>query len=104
LRAERLTAVIVRQLTGNPADPYVILDYGDPSARRAHHTERRPQPSDRLRTALIRAERELCKLEIICEHIEISEIGADRIAWALNTLRGYLEMERPSLHLAGVVP
>ena len=96
--------MIVRQPTGNPADPFVILDYGDPSTRRPHHVERRPQASDRLRGALIRAERELTRLEIICEHLELSEVGVERICWSLKTIRAYLDMERPALSLAEVAP
>jgi hypothetical protein len=95
--------VIVRQPTGNPRDPFVILDYGDPAALRSHHVERRPQAPDRLRTALLRAERELTRLEIICEHLEPSELGIERISWAFKTIRTYLEMERPTLGLAVVV-
>jgi hypothetical protein len=95
--------LIVRQLTGNPADPYVILDYGDPSALRQHHIERRPQAPDRLRTALLRAERELTRLEIICEHLAVSEVGLERITWALHTIRAYIEQERPALGLAEAV-
>lgn len=97
-----INGLILRQPTGDPRDPIVLLDYGDPSLRRAHHVEQRPQVSDRLRQALLRAEGELMRLEILFEHIEVSELGAERICWALHTIRAYLAMERPTLGLAPV--
>jgi hypothetical protein len=77
----------------------VRLDYGDPGALRQHHAARRTQASDRLRLALLRAERELNRLEILIEHLEVSDIGIERIYWSLRTIRGYLELERPNLGL-----
>jgi hypothetical protein len=80
----------------------VVLRYADPSVQRRHHIERRPQAFDRLRTALLRAEREMTRLETICEHLEVSEVGGERISWALQSIRAFLEMERPTLGLARV--
>jgi hypothetical protein len=77
----------------------VVLRYS-PGRLRPHHVERQPQVSDRRRNNLIAAERELLSLQIIAEHLDVSDIGMTRIHDALNTIRRALDLKRPSLGLA----
>ncbi len=57
------------------------------------------QPSDRQRVALLKAERELAALEIILDALDLSDIGQDRVNWALHTLAGALQLQRTELGL-----
>ena len=72
----------------------VVLRYTDPSVRRPHHDERRQQPSDRERMRLLKAERELLTLQIIADHLGLSEIGQTRVADALEAIRLALQVKR----------
>lgn len=81
----------------------VVLRYVDPSVRRPHHTSRQPQPSDRLRMAILKAERQLHILEIIVEHLGVSEIGLERIFYALRTIECALSQARAELGLSAEV-
>jgi hypothetical protein len=94
-----MNAIVKRWPTGNAADPVVLLNYGDPSTRRAHHDQQGPQIGDRRRVALIRAERELVVLEIIVEHLDLSDIALTRIADALHAIRRALDLNRPACGL-----
>jgi hypothetical protein len=67
--------------------------------RHAFHDDRRPQPSDRLQMALLRAERKLRVLEIIAEHLELSDVGADRVAYALRSIQALFTLARAELGL-----
>jgi hypothetical protein len=64
-------------------------------------TEQKPQASDRLRIALIKAKRELATLEIIIDLFDdlYSELARNRLNYALRAIRAALEMERPALGL-----
>jgi hypothetical protein len=59
--------------------------------------EHMPQPNDGARIAVLRAEHELAVLEIIAQHLDLSEIGLNRILDALDTIREALELKRPKL-------
>jgi hypothetical protein len=72
----------------------VVLRYTDPSVRRPHHVERKPQVSDSERIALIKAERELLTLQIIADHLGLSEIGMTRVSDALEAIRLALGVKR----------
>jgi hypothetical protein len=71
----------------------VILDYGDPGA----HLELKIYPSDRLRCSVLKAAKELATLCIIVEHLDLSDIGYDRIAFALHALESALNLVRDEL-------
>ena len=58
------------------------------------------QASDRARIALIRAERELAILEIIFDHLELSDLARTRLASAVDAVYRALEVKRPALGLA----
>jgi hypothetical protein len=70
----------------------VVLRYSDPSVRR--HDEQRPQVSDRARMRLIKAERELLTLQILTDHLELSDIALTRISDALEAIRLGLQVKR----------
>lgn len=72
----------------------VVLRYTDPSIRRSHHDERKTQPTDRERMRLIKAERELLTLQIIADHLGLSEIGMTRVSDALEAIRLALGVKR----------
>jgi hypothetical protein len=72
----------------------VLLRYTDPSVRGPHHDARQVQPSDRERMRLIKAERELLTLQIIADHLGLSEIGQTRVADALEAIRLALQVKR----------
>jgi hypothetical protein len=65
----------------------VVLDYADPVALRAHHSERRQQASDSARMRLIEAEREWFVLQIMAEHLDAPDYALNRIAYALEAIR-----------------
>jgi endonuclease/exonuclease/phosphatase family metal-dependent hydrolase len=71
----------------------VVLRYL-PDRLGPHHTEQRPQVSDRRRLALIKAEREWLTLRIVADHLDISDIGRTRIDDALEAIRVALEFKR----------
>ena len=72
----------------------VVLRYADPSVRLPHHDTRQIQTSDRERMRLIKAERELLTLQIIADHLGLSEIGMTRVSDALEAIRVALEVKR----------
>jgi hypothetical protein len=78
----------------------VILRYGDLSELRPFHTEQKPQPHDRERIAVIKAGRELVVLEIIFEHLDLSDIARTRIDDALWVIYCALQSERRKLGMA----
>jgi hypothetical protein len=78
----------------------VLLNYGDPAALQRHHTELKFQPSDRLRGSVIKAERALRILWIIVPHLEISDIGADRVEFALKSIEHALNVARDELGMS----
>jgi hypothetical protein len=75
----------------------VFLRYSDPSVRRLHHDERRPQPSDRERMALLRAERACLTLMVLAEHLDLSDIALTRINDELCAIQRALDLKRPRL-------
>jgi hypothetical protein len=80
----------------------VLLDYGDPTAVKPHHIEQRPQSSDRVRCAVLRAEQALRLLETIAECLDIAgQTGfATEMWWPIHAVRAYIELERPVLGMA----
>lgn len=54
--------------------------------------------SDRERIALIKAQTELAALEIILEHLDLSDIAQTRICDALDTIREAIEVKRRDCH------
>ena len=81
-------------MSGVFRDSRAVFDYIDPSMRRQHHDERKLQPSDRERTRLIKAERELLTLQIIADHLDLSDIALTRIADALEAIHLALQVRR----------
>jgi hypothetical protein len=82
----------------------VLLRYSDPGEIRQHHVERKIQPTDRQRCALIEAEREWFKLKVIFECLDgAPQYALDRIAYALETIRVALDFKRKDLGMADVV-
>jgi hypothetical protein len=75
----------------------VLLDYGDPGRRHPHHDQRKAQPSDRERIALLKASRELAVLEIIFNHLDLSGIAQTRLTDAMNVIYDALHLKRPRL-------
>jgi hypothetical protein len=71
-----------------------VFDYVDAAARRPHHDERKAQPGDRERMRLLKAERELLTLQIIADHLGLSEIGMTRVSDALESIRLALQVKR----------
>jgi hypothetical protein len=80
-------------------DCAAVAEYLGVETRRAFHDMRKPQVDDRHRSALIKAERELHAIEIILDHVELSEIAQTRLADALNAIYRALELKRPALGL-----
>jgi hypothetical protein len=78
----------------------VVLRYVDPGELRAHHSDRRLQVSDRQRAALVAAERECLVLRVIAEHLDVSDIGMNRIDDALSIIRRALNSLRPGFGLS----
>jgi hypothetical protein len=78
----------------------VVLDYADPSALRAHHVDQKPQPSDRDRIAVIKAERGLIVLEIIFDCLDLSDIASTRIDNQLRAIYRGLRVRRRSLGMS----
>jgi hypothetical protein len=72
----------------------VLLFYADPSVMRPHHTSQRPQPSDRERIAVLRAERALIRLELIAQYAGLSSLALDRIDDALEDIYDALQLKR----------
>ena len=88
---------IARWPTGNPADSYVLLDYGDPSVRRTHHDEQRAQIADSRRCHLIAAEKAVSRLYVIVDCLDISPLGITRIYYALAAIEQALALKRKDL-------
>jgi hypothetical protein len=82
---------VIRRVNG------VVLNYGDPTALQRHHTKSKFQPSDRLRASVIKAERAVRTLWVIAQHLEISDIGLDRVDFALKTITAALDLARDEL-------
>jgi hypothetical protein len=77
----------------------VLLRYADPAVLRRHHVEQIPRASDSERIALIAAEKALRALEIIAEHLDVSDLGMSRFRRALAVVRIALEAKRSALGL-----
>lgn len=71
-----------------------VREHLDLETRHQFHEERQPQLSDRERRRLIKAERELLTLQIIAEHLDLSDIAMTRIADALEAIRLALQVKR----------
>jgi hypothetical protein len=84
--------VSARSLVRN--DEGVLLRYNVDAPLPA---QRKVQPSDAERMALLKAEGELLALSIIAEHLDISDIAIVRIADALDTIRSALDVRRSRL-------
>jgi hypothetical protein len=89
-----VSAVLERRVDG------VILRYADPTSRHRYHDEQKPQRSDRLRNAVLVAEREVRIMWIIAQHIEISDVGLERLGFALKSINAALNLARDELGLA----
>ena len=76
----------------------VLLTYY-PDWRGPHHYALKFQPSDRLRCLAVKAEKELRILEIIIEHLELSDVGLSRILNALRSIECALSRARDELGL-----
>jgi hypothetical protein len=74
----------------------VLLRY-ETALRGPHHEAQRIWPSDRLRMALLRADRQVRTLEIIAEHMDPSPVGIDRVTFALRTIQAALSMAREEI-------
>jgi hypothetical protein len=72
----------------------VLLRYPSHDVGRPYQTEQRPQVSDRRRIALIKAERALVWLQIIVDHLDVSDLGLTHIGDALESIRIGLEVKR----------
>jgi hypothetical protein len=72
----------------------VILNYGDPSELRSHHTEQRRRVSDADRIALVEAEREFRALALLVECMDIAEYGRNRIYLGLSRLQRLQDIAR----------
>lgn len=81
----------------------VILRH-DPSVLRLHHVEQRPRPSDREKTRLIAAEREILTMAIIFDHLELSGIARTRLDDALIRIRRALNLRRTRLGMQAPSP
>jgi D-serine deaminase-like pyridoxal phosphate-dependent protein len=75
----------------------VLLRYADPGVRRAFHMAQVRQPSDLERMAIIAAEHEILVLQIIAEHLEVSDIGMARVLYALDVIQDALDSRRARL-------
>ena len=75
-------------------DEGVVLDYPDPAERRLHHDERKSQPNDLERVAIIKAERALILLQTIAEHADLNEYAVMRIEEALDDVYEALQLKR----------
>jgi hypothetical protein len=87
-----MSAVVIERRN----DAGVLLRY-EVGGRHAFQDQLKFQPSDRLRMALMRAEREVQMLETIAEHLELSVAGVDRIAFALRSINAALTMAREEI-------
>jgi hypothetical protein len=88
-RGGRVSGDIVRL---NPDG--VLLRYGDPSQRHALHDERKAQPDDLQRVAILKAERALTLIRIITEHAEFSDYALSRLEDALEEIYEALQLKR----------
>jgi hypothetical protein len=79
----------------------VLLRYSDPSVRRQHHDERKLQPGDRERMALLRAERACLTIMVIGEHV-LSDIAMTRLLDELHAIQRALDLKRPRLGMPRV--
>jgi hypothetical protein len=80
----------------------VLLNYGDPTELRPYHVLQKPQPSDRERIAIIKAERGLIVLEIIFDCLDLSDIASTRIADELRAIYRALQVRRRRLGMPRV--
>jgi hypothetical protein len=76
----------------------VLLRYRT-DLRGPHHDAQRAYPSDRLRMAILRSERELRAIETMLECLELglSDVAVDRFAFALRTFSATFNMTRAEL-------
>lgn len=81
-------------------DEGVVLRYADPSVLRPHHSEQRPQVSDRRRNALIAAERELLTMAVIFDYLDLSGIARTRLDDGLQRIRRALNIRRSDYSMA----
>lgn len=87
-------SAVIRRVNG------VLLRYPDPSVLRPHHAALKFQPSDRLRCSVVKAQREVSRLWILVEHLDVSDIGLERMANALKAIDTALNQARDELGLA----
>jgi hypothetical protein len=82
----------------------VLLRYAT-DIRGPVHDVQRVYPSDRLRMAILRAERQVRAVETMLECLEtdLSDVAIDRFAFALRTINAALTMARDEIaqRLAG---
>lgn len=80
----------------------VLLRY-EVGAREAFHDDRRLQPSDRLRMAVLRSEREIRAMRTMIECLEdvLSEAAAEHFEFAFRTIETTLAYARAELGMAG---
>ena len=66
------------------------------------HVEQRLWPSDRLRCAVLRSEKEILYLRIMVGHLEdvLSSVATDRFEFAFRTIEAMLNLARDELDLA----
>jgi hypothetical protein len=85
-------------------DRGVLLRYADPTVRRPHHNARQAQPEDQQRVAILKAERALAFIEIIAEHVELSDYALNRLEDALEDVYAALELKRKECGMCTVAP
>jgi hypothetical protein len=74
--------------------------YSDGSELQPFHVEQKPQPTDRERCDLVAADREVCALLTLAEHLEVSDIGFSRILEALGIIQRALNAKRLRLGMS----
>jgi len=77
----------------------VLLNYADTSVLRAYHVERKQQPSDHDRIAIIGAEHALVGFEIIFEHLDLSNIAITRVDDGFRAIYRGLDVRRRILRM-----
>jgi hypothetical protein len=76
-----------------------VRRYDDGSELRAFHIEQKPQPMDSERVELVAADKEVCVLLTLAQHLEVSDIGFSRILEALRVIQRALDAKRLRLGL-----
>ncbi|MEA3196286.1 MAG: hypothetical protein QOF32_338, partial [Gammaproteobacteria bacterium] len=77
----------------------VVLRYPDHDTPGRHHVEQRAQPTDAERMAALKAEKGLTTIEIILDHLDVSDIAKNRLDDALRAIYEALQLKRPRLGL-----